>query len=224
MKYQIIGKNISVTDAIRDDIERKLRRMDKYFVINDDVLCRAVVRSYTVGAKVEITIFTKEMDFRAEVKNDDLYAAVDLAVDKLEGQMRKLKTRMDRTKESDSLGRALAMENIIEDAEEDKEEIVRTKSIRLEPMSIDEAITRMEALGHSFFLYLDEEDDEIAVVYRRIDGDSGSDSVELKLGPFVLNTRNRTLEKDGERIKIEDNTGNPTCITTVWGFGYKWGV
>lgn len=181
MKYQIIGKNISVTDAIRDDIERKLRRMDKYFVINDDVLCRAVVRSYTVGAKVEITIFTKEMDFRAEVKNDDLYAAVDLAVDKLEGQMRKLKTRMDRTKESDSLGRALAMENIIEDAEEDKEEIVRTKSIRLEPMSIDEAVTRMEALGHSFFLYLDEEDDEIAVVYRRIDGGYGVIEAENRL-------------------------------------------
>ena len=181
MKYQIIGKNISVTDAIRDDIERKLRRMDKYFVINDDVLCRAVVRSYTVGAKVEIAIFTKEMDFRAEVKNDDLYAAVDLAVDKLEGQMRKLKTRMDRTKESDSLGRALAMENIIEDAEEDKEEIVRTKSIRLEPMSIDEAITRMEALGHSFFLYLDEEDDEIAVVYRRIDGGYGVIEAENRL-------------------------------------------
>ena len=181
MKYQIIGKNISVTDAIRDDIERKLRRMDKYFVINDDVLCRAVVRSYTVGAKVEITIFTKEMDFRAEVKNDDLYAAVDLAIDKLEGQMRKLKTRMDRTKESDSLGRALAMENIIEDAEEDKEEIVRTKSIRLEPMSIDEAITRMEALGHSFFLYLDEEDDEIAVVYRRIDGGYGVIEAENRL-------------------------------------------
>ena len=181
MKYQIIGKNISVTDAIRDDIERKLRRMDEYFVINDDVLCRAVVRSYTVGAKVEITIFTKEMDFRAEVKNDDLYAAVDLAVDKLEGQMRKLKTRMDRTKESDSLGRALAMENIIEDAEEDKEEIVRTKSIRLEPMSIDEAITRMEALGHSFFLYLDEEDDEIAVVYRRIDGGYGVIEAENRL-------------------------------------------
>ena len=181
MKYQIIGKNISVTDAIRDDIERKLRRMDKYFVINDDVLCRAVVRSYTVGAKVEITIFTKEMDFRAEVKNDDLYAAVDLAVDKLEGQMRKLKTRMDRTKESDSLGRALAMENIIEDAEEDKEESVRPKSIRLEPMSIDEAITRMEALGHSFFLYLDEEDDEIAVVYRRIDGGFGVIEAENRL-------------------------------------------
>ena len=67
MKYQIIGKNIEVTDSIRADIEKKLARMDKYFVIDDNVLCRAVVRSYTVGAKVEITIFTKEMDFRAEV-------------------------------------------------------------------------------------------------------------------------------------------------------------
>ena len=73
------------------------------------------------------------------------------------------------------------MENIIEDAEEDKEEIVRTKSIRLEPMSIDEAITRMEALGHSFFLYLDEEDDEIAVVYRRIDGGYGVIEAENRL-------------------------------------------
>ena len=58
MKYQIIGKNIEVTDAIRADIERKLGKMDKYFVIDDEVLCRAVVRSYTVGAKVELTIFT----------------------------------------------------------------------------------------------------------------------------------------------------------------------
>ena len=97
MKYQIIGKNIVVTDAIRYDIEKKLARMDKYFIIDDQVSCRVVVRSYTVGAKVEITIFTKQMDFRTEVRDNDLYAAVDLAVDKLEGQMRKLKTRMDRS-------------------------------------------------------------------------------------------------------------------------------
>ena len=72
MKFQIIGKNIDVTDAIRTDIEKKLARMDKYFVINDDVLCRAVVRSYQVGAKVEITIFTKQMTFRTEVRDNDL--------------------------------------------------------------------------------------------------------------------------------------------------------
>lgn len=179
MKYQIIGKNIEVTDSIRNEIEKKLARMDKYFVITDEVLCRAVVRSYKVGAKVEITIFTKQMDFRTEVKNDDLYAAVDLAVDKLAGQMRKLKTRMDRSAETDSLGKYLALENI--EGEETDDEIVRTKSIYLEPMTIDEAITRMEALGHSFFLYLDSDDDQIAVAYKRLDGGYGVIQAENKL-------------------------------------------
>ena len=179
MKYQIIGKNIVVTDAIRSTIEEKLSRMEKYVVINDDVLARAVVRSYNVGAKVEITIFTKQMDLRAEVKNDDLYAAVDLAIDKLEDQMRKLKTRMDRGKDSASLGEAFVLEDI--EAEEGEDEIVRTKSIYLEPMSIDAAITRMEALGHSFFLYLDEDDDQICVAYKRLDGGYGVIQAENKL-------------------------------------------
>lgn len=180
MKYQIIGKNIDVTDSIRADIEKKLSRMDKYFTSPDEVTCRAVVRSYNVGAKVEITIFTKEMDFRAEVRDNDLYAAVDFAVDKLEGQMRKLKTRMDKTKESESLGKALAFENFMQD-ELDNDEVVRTKSIYLEPMSLDEAITRMEALGHSFFLYLDDEDEEISVAYKRLDGGYGVIQAENKL-------------------------------------------
>lgn len=180
MKFQIIGKNIDVTDAIRADIEKKLARMDKYFVINDDVLCRAVVRSYQVGAKVEITIFTKQMTFRTEVRDNDLYAAVDFAIDKLEGQMRKLKTRMDRTKESDSLGKALAFENF-EEQDDGDETIVRTKSIYLEPMTIDEAITRMEALGHSFFVYLDDDDNEISVAYKRLDGGYGVIQAENQL-------------------------------------------
>ena len=85
MKNQIIGKNITVTDAIRNQVEKKLGRLEKYFVINEDVSCRVVVRSYHVGAKVEITIFTQYMDLRAEVYDNDLYAAVDLAIDKLEG-------------------------------------------------------------------------------------------------------------------------------------------
>ena len=180
MKYQIIGKNIEVTDAIRSTIEEKLSRLNKYFVIDDEVLARAVVRSYTVGAKVEITVFTKLMDLRAEVKNDDLYAAVDLAIDKLEGQMRKLKTRLDRSKEADSLGKAFVLE-AVEGEEAGDDEIVRTKSIYLEPMSIDAAITRMEALGHSFFLYLDEEDDQICVAYKRLDGGYGVIQAENSL-------------------------------------------
>lgn len=183
MKYQIIGKNIDVTDAIRLDIEKKLSRMDKYFIITDDVLCRAVVRSYKVGAKVEITIFTKAMDFRTEVKNEDLYAAVDLAVDKLEGQMRKLKTRMNRSKEeADGIGKAIAFENFFEDVvPAESDEVVRTKSIYLESMSLDEAITRMVALGHSFFIYLDEEDNQVSVAYKRFEKGYGVIQVENAL-------------------------------------------
>lgn len=176
MKYQIIGKNIQVTDGIRHAVESKLSRMEKYFVITEDVTCRVVVRSYNVGAKVEITIFTQFMDLRAEVSNEDLYAAVDLAIDKLEGQMRKLKTKMDRSKGGKmSLGKALALENIeaIEEEIAEDDQVVRTKSKYLDPMTVDEAIIRMEAIGHPFFLYLDEEDDRISVVYRREDGGYG---------------------------------------------------
>ncbi len=184
MKYQIIGKNIEVTEGIKSAVEKKLSRMDKYFVINDSVECRVVVRSYKVGAKVEITIFTSQMDFRAEVANADLYAAVDLAIDKLESQMRKLKTKMDRSKgDKLGLGKALYLENIepIPLEKEEDETVVRVKNIDLEPMSIDEAITRMEGLGHPFFLYLDEEDNKISVVYTREDGGYGIIQAENEL-------------------------------------------
>jgi len=181
MKYQIIGKGITVTDAIRGDIQKKLHRMDKYFVINDDVTCRAVVSSYKVGAKIEITIFTKEMTFRTEVRNDDLYAAVDFAIDKLEDQMRRLKTRMEKNKNELGLGKSLALENFEEDTSDENDVVVRTKSIYLDPMTLDDAITRMEALGHSFFLYLDSEDNEVCVAYKRLDGGYGVIQVENKL-------------------------------------------
>jgi putative sigma-54 modulation protein len=89
---------------------------------------------------------------------------------------------MDRKKEKESLGKAIAYENFeAEAAEEEAEEVVRSKSILLKPMSIDEAITRMEALDHDFFLYLDEEDDRIGVVYRRVDGGYGVLEAENKL-------------------------------------------
>ena len=92
-----------------------------------------------------------------------------------------LKTRMDRTKEADSLGKALAFENFLEEEVEGEDTLVRTKSIKLEPMTIDEAITRMEALGHSFFLYLDADDGEISVAYKRLDGGYGVIQAENQL-------------------------------------------
>ena len=172
MKCQITGKNVVVTDSIRRAIELKLEKMDKYFVINEEVSANVLIRTYKNSQKIEITIFTKMMDFRVEVKHDDLYAAIDLAIDKLEGQMRKLKTRLDR-RHRESLGRAIAFENFEAENDDSNDEIVRVKELDLKPMDMEEAITKMEALGHSFFIYLDAEDEKVSVVYRREDGGYG---------------------------------------------------
>lgn len=174
MKYQIIGKNVSVTDAISSTIQKKTKRMEKYFLINEEVECRAVVSVHGKAQRIEITIFLPNMPIRAEVENEDLYSAIDLAIDKLEGQMRKIKTRMDRSNGKMNLGRAIDFEQIEEEkVPEEKDVIVRAKSYYLTSMKIDEAIIRMEALGHDFFMYLDEEDDRVSVVYIRRDGGYG---------------------------------------------------
>ena len=93
--------------------------------------------------------------------------------------MRKLKTRLDRSKK-EKLGKALVLDEV--EAEDDgKDEVVRTKSYYLDPMSIDEAIARMEALGHNFFMYLDEDDNMISVAYKRNEGGYGVIQAENKM-------------------------------------------
>jgi len=174
MKYQIVGKNIEVTEAISVAIQKKLHRMDKYFEEKDEVNCRAVCRTYKIGTKVEITIFTKDMIFRAEVKDEDLYAAVDLAVDKLEDQMRRLKTKMVRRYEHDGIGKSIIYEKIEnEEIDEKDATIVKTKTFDLKPITMDDAIIQMEALGHDFYLYLDTDDEKISLIYKRKDGELG---------------------------------------------------
>ena len=174
MQYQITGKGMTVTAAIKNVLLSKLKRMEKYFVIKDDVPCRVVVSSTKGMDKVEITIRTSQMTLRTEVANRDLYTAVDFAIDKLEDQMRRIKTRMSRKRDRESLGRSIAFENIANEIKkEERDVVVRTKSYYLDPMTIDEAVTRMEALGHDFFMYLDEEDDRITTLYKRKEGGYG---------------------------------------------------
>ena len=99
--------------------------------------------------------------------------------------MRRLKTRMNRSKNAGKglgLGRSIAFENLEEEKEEEEnEEVVRTKSIYLDPMTLDDAITRMDALGHTFFVYLDSDDNKIAVAYKRMDGGYGVIEIENDL-------------------------------------------
>lgn len=172
MKVQIYGKNITVTPAIAEKVETKLNFLEKYFIIDDDVTAHVVVRVYPLGQKIEVTIPTKFAVLRAEVTHEDLYAAIDLVIDKLEDQIRRQKTRLSR-KGKDKLAMAFIDEDIPEDESGDDEEVVRTKTIAPDFMDVDEAIMRMEMLGHSFFIYTDNETKDVAVVYKRDNGGYG---------------------------------------------------
>ena len=169
MRFEIIGKNISVTDAMREAIEKKLNGLDKYLLIDKDTVARVVVRVYPNTDKIEVTIPTKVGILRAEVEHDDLYAAIDLAVDKLEDQIRRQKTRLTR-RHKDSLAQSFLLE--IEN-EEEKDIPVKTKTIHADKMDLDEAIMQMELSGHDFYIYTDEETGSISVVYIRKDGSYG---------------------------------------------------
>ena len=173
MKVQIYGKNITVTPAIAEKIEKKLNHLEKYFIIDENVVANVVVRVYPNKQKIEVTIPTKFAVLRAEVVQDDLYAAIDLAIDKLEDQIRRQKTSLTR-KNKEKLAYAFIEEEEIEEEFDDTDnELVRTKSLDPDTMELDEAIMRMEMLNHSFFIYRDDETKEIAVVYKRHDGGYG---------------------------------------------------
>lgn len=172
MKVQIYGKNITVTPAIAEKIEKKLNHLEKYFIIDENVIANVVVRVYPNKQKIEVTIPTKFAVLRAEVVHDDLYAAIDLAIDKLEDQIRRQKTRLTR-KNKEKLAYAFLETEELDEEYDEADEVVKTKSIVPDTVELDEAIMRMEMLNHNFFIYRDDETKEIAVVYKRHDGGYG---------------------------------------------------
>lgn len=171
MKITLRGKNIEITEAIEEKVSEKLSKLDKYFIVSENVEAKVLVRTYPYGQKIEVTIPTEYVLLRAEVVNQDLYNAIDLVIDKLEGQIRKYKTRLNRKSKDNKLAFNLASIEPLEDEEEDV--LVKTKTITPKPMDMEEAIMQMELIGHSFFVYRDTETDAISIVYRRNDGDYG---------------------------------------------------
>lgn len=170
MRFEIVGKNVTVTEGMRQKIEEKLGFLDKYLLIDPNTIARVVCRVYPKTQKIEVTIPTKVGILRTEVEHEDFYAAIDLAIDKLEDQIRRQKTRLSR-RHKESLAESFIE---VDDEELKKTDTpVKTKTIVPERMDLEEAIMRMEMLGHSFFIYTDNEDDEIAVVYKRNDGKYG---------------------------------------------------
>lgn len=166
MQYIIRGNN---TDSIKEYIESKLDKLDKYFN-TDDLTATVVTKKEGRTQKIEVTIPTNSFTLRNECVDNDLYAAIDIVVDKLERQIRKNKDKINKKQNKTIIS---DFDYLLEDEFQDEEKIVKRKKLELKPIDEEEAIIEMEMLGHSFFVYRDVDTNEICVLYKRKQGNYG---------------------------------------------------
>ena len=188
LRYNIRGENIEVTDAIREYVEAKVGKVEKYFTDVPEANAHVNLKTYSdKTAKVEVTIPLPNVVLRAEETSPDMYGSVDLVSDKLERQIRKYKTKVNRrqrrqTVEAPEPVDPDLLDTHVEglDGEETEQlesdagvEIVRTKQLDLKPMHAEEAVLQMDMLGHDFFIFEDAETESTNIVYKRHDGKYG---------------------------------------------------
>ncbi|MGI6587224.1 MAG: ribosome hibernation-promoting factor, HPF/YfiA family [Peptococcia bacterium] len=169
MKFQFRGKNIQVTNALKEHAEKKLGKLDKYFDTPPEAIVTLTVEKER--QRVEVTIPLNGYLLRGEEETHDMYSSVDQVVDKLEKQMKKYKTRLSKKNKGASIKDLVA--NSVEKVEEEGPRLVRTKRFAMKPMSVEEALMQMNLLGHSFFVFTNAETEEVNVVYCRKDGNYG---------------------------------------------------
>lgn len=180
MNFSIRGQQIEVTEALKDYVDKKLSRLDKYFdapPTSEGNVTLSVVRGLHA---VEVTIPLTGVVLRAENRSDDMYASIDAVVDKLERQIRKHKTKLNRKFRQEGSLKTLFVEGTVSDpavngdeAIDDELEVVRTKRFTLKPMDVEEAILQMNMIGHTFFVFSNIDTRSVNVVYKRNDGKYG---------------------------------------------------
>lgn len=173
MKMNYTGKNVDVTEALKDVTEKKMARLDKFF--QDDVSGNVTFSTEKNRKIIEVTINLPGTIIRAEESSDDMYVSIDKAVDVLERQIRKHKTKLQRRYKNNE---TIRFDNVVElspeeGLDEDKPKIVKTKRFMLTPMTEEEAVLQMELLRHNFFVFMDGDTGEVKVVYKRKDNNYG---------------------------------------------------
>ena len=168
IKYSIRGENLEVTEAIHDYVVSKLEKIEKYFQAEQELDARVNLKVYR-----EVTIPLGSITLRAEDVSQDMYGSIDLVTDKIERQIRKNKTKIERKNRNKKSTSQLFTDAVVEEVEAAPAKVVRSKQIDLKPMDLEEALLQMDLLGHDFFIYTDVEDNTTNVLYRREDGDVG---------------------------------------------------
>lgn len=173
MRVSVIGKNMTATPALKEMVEKKISKVEKFF--GPEVDAKATLSVQKNKQKVEVTIPFNGVILRAEEASDDMYKSIDLVISKLERQIRKQRTKLSR-KNHESLRFAQLDEVALgtsNDIEEENGRVVKVKKFGVKPMSVEEAVLQMELIGHNFFLFQDSEDNKVNVIYKRKDGDYG---------------------------------------------------
>lgn len=169
MKVNVRGKNIQVTNALNDYVEKKLSKLEKYF---DNIPEAQVTLTVEKGMHiVEVTVPLNGIILRGEDQTDDMYASVDSVVEKLEKQLDKYKTRLSKRYRQNGTTKANGLEDTTRI--EDGIKIVKTKRFAFKPMDPEEAVMQMNLVGHDFFVFSNALTDEVNVIYRRKDGNYG---------------------------------------------------
>ncbi|MDJ0799054.1 MAG: ribosome-associated translation inhibitor RaiA [Calothrix sp. MO_167.B12] len=183
MKLVIHGKNIEITDAIRDYVHQKIEKAVNHFqnITNEVDVHLSVARNPRINPKqsAEVTIFINGSVIRAEESSENLYASIDLVADKIARQLRKYKERRQNKKnQAQATKEVIPSENIVEDlignrTPELPSEVVRTKYFAMPPMTITEALEHLQMVGHDFYMFHNSDTGEINVIYERNHGGYG---------------------------------------------------
>lgn len=175
MKITITGRKCSPRDSFKEHAEKKLAKIERFF--GSEAEAKVTVTVEKSSQNVEITVNNNGMVFRAQERAENMNEALDKCVDTLIRQIRKNKTRIEKKLRSSNFD-AFAEDSSV--AEEVDFELVRTKKIVVKPESVEEAILKMNLVGHQFYMFLDEETGLISVVYRRNDGGYGLITPEVE--------------------------------------------
>lgn len=163
MNYIIMGKNIEVTDGLKQAVYDKLDRLEKYFTSDTDVHVTFTVEKER--QRIEVTIPMKGHIIRAEQVSDDMYVSIDMAVEVIERQVTKHKKKLV---DQEQAGGYFQQDFVDEDTvDEDEIKIIKSKKFAIKPMFPEDACMQMELLGHNFYVFRNAETDEVNVVYKR---------------------------------------------------------
>ncbi|MDP9728635.1 ribosome hibernation-promoting factor, HPF/YfiA family [Alicyclobacillus tolerans] len=173
MNIQVHGDHMGITPALHDFVDKKLGRLEKYFDAPPEREISVTLSVEKGFHKVEVMLQLHGVLFRAEEKSADMYASIDLVVDKLEQQINRHKSKINQRFRNQGLKTRIQSSTGMDTREESELRVVRTKRFPVKPMDVEEAMMQMDLLGHDFYVFTNAETEEVNVLYRRKSGDYG---------------------------------------------------